>query len=114
MVKIVGYKSIQKENGDEFLVLVLQGGIELVKSQVTGKNYFTARTVNVPATFDEETCKSLVGAEFEGTIKKVPCEPYDYVIRETGEVVTLGYRYEFVDSNQEVLAEHLVDKELVI
>jgi hypothetical protein len=53
------------------LSIVLQGGVEPVKSQATGKVYFTARTANVPATFDEITCRSLVGSQFEGIIRKV-------------------------------------------
>jgi hypothetical protein len=44
MVSVIGYKSIEKENGDEFLVLVVQGGVEPVKSQATGKMYFTGTT----------------------------------------------------------------------
>jgi hypothetical protein len=78
MVSVIGYKSIEKEEGENFLLLVLQGGVEPVKSQTTGKMYYTARTVKVPATFDEETCKSLIGSQFEGIIKKVPSDPYEY------------------------------------
>ena len=113
MVKVVGYKSIQTEKGNEFLVLTLQGGIELVKSQSTGSNYFTVRTVNVSTTFNEETCKSLIGTELEGKIIKVSCEPYEYTIRETGELITLSYRYEFVDKTQEIYEEQVIEEELV-
>ena len=113
MVRIVGYKTIEKEDGDEFLALTVQGGIEIVKSKTTGKSYFTARIVNLPATFDEETCKSLIGSDFEGNIIKVPCEPYEYTIRETGEVVMINYRYEYVDEEQQLMEEQVVEKELV-
>lgn len=107
MVSVVNYKSVEKEDGETFLMLVLQGGIEPVKSLATGKMYFTARTVNVPATFAEETCKSLIGSQFEGTIKKVPCEPYDYTIRESGEIIELDYRYEYVTETEEILKEQV-------
>jgi len=49
--------------------------------------YFTARTVKVPVTFEEATCRSLIGSPFEGTIKKVPSDPYEYTIRETGKIL---------------------------
>jgi hypothetical protein len=113
MVSVIGYKSIEKEDGESFLVLVLQGGVEPVKSQATGKMYFTARTVNVPATFDEETCKSLIGAQFEGIIKKVASDPYEYTIKETGEVVELNFRYEFVADTEEIIKEQVVAAEFV-
>jgi hypothetical protein len=112
MVSVVGYQSVEKENGEEFLMLVLQGGIEPVKSQATGKMYFTARTVKVPATFDEATCKSLIGSQFEGTIIKVPSDSYEYTIKETGEVVKIAHKYEYV-TGAEALNEQLVNSELV-
>jgi hypothetical protein len=113
MVSVIGYKSIEKEEGENFLVLVLQGGVEPVKSQVTGKMYFTARTVNVPATFDEETCKSLIGSQFEGIIKKVPSDPYEYTLKETGEVIEMNFRYEFVTETEEIIKEQVVAAEFV-
>jgi hypothetical protein len=113
MVSVIGYKSIEKENGEEFLVLVVQGGVEPVKSQATGKMYFTARTVNVPATFDEDTCKSLIGSQFEGIIKKVKAEPYGYTIKETGEMVQRTFRYEYVTDTEEIIKEQVVDVEFV-
>ena len=113
MVSVIDYKSVEKENGEDFLMLVLQGGIEAVKSQATGKMYFTARTVKVPATFDEATCKSLIGSQFEGTIVKVPSDSYEYTIKETGEIVTINHRYEFVTGVDAILKEQLVNSELV-
>ena len=113
MVTIVDYKSVEKEDGENFLLLVLQGGIEPVKSQATGKMYFTARTVKVPATFDEATCRGLIGSQFEGTIKKVPSDPYEYTIRETGEIVELDYRYEYVTEVEEIIKEQVINKSLV-
>jgi hypothetical protein len=113
MVTIVDYKSIEKEDGESFLVLVLQGGVEPVKSQATGKIYFTARTANVPATFDEITCKSLVGSQFEGIIRKVKSEPYQYTIKETGEIVKLDYRYEYVIDTDEIIKDQVIEEEFV-
>ena len=113
MVSVIDYKSVEKENGEDFLMLVLQGGIEAVKSQATGKMYFTARTVKVPATFDEATCKSLIGSQFEGTIVKVPSDSYEYTIKETGEIVTINHRYEFVTGVDAILKEQVVNSELV-
>jgi hypothetical protein len=113
MVKIVGYKTVKKDGGGEFCLLTVQGGIKLVRSQLKNKTYFTARTVNVPATFDENMCRSLIGADFEGHIIKVACEPYEYTIKETGEVIEMNYKYEFVDEETKIIEEQVVELELV-
>lgn len=112
MVTIVGYKKITKENGETFMLLIVQGGVESLRSESTGKMYFTAKTANVFATFDEETCKSLIGSQFEGGITKVNTEPYEYILK-TGETVTLSHRYEYFSSEEEIVKEQLVEKEIV-
>ena len=61
MVTIVGWQKRQKENGDSFNVLNLQGGIEMIKSAKTGKFYATARKANLVCTFDDATCAAMVG-----------------------------------------------------
>lgn len=94
MVTVSGYESRQGTDGKDFFVLILQGGIEFVFSQKTGLPYATSKKCNMLATFDEETCKSLVGKEMPGSIQKVQLEEsYDYTIPRTGEVVQLNYNY---------------------
>ena len=39
MVRIIDYKTRQKEDGTEFYLLEVQGGIEMVKSKETGLYY---------------------------------------------------------------------------
>ena|SRR5690606_19986452 len=110
MVTITDYKTYQKEDGTEFYALVVQGGLEAVKSSVTNRTYFTARTAKVPCTFSEETCKSLLGNQIPGKIKKVAVEPYEYVIPQTGEMISLSHRFEFISEEEAVIQEHLVDR----
>ncbi len=95
MVRIINYKERETEGGEVFLVLELQGGIEMVKSRQTNKFYATARKTTVPATFDEDTCQALIGQEMPGKIVKVECDPYEFTIKDTGEVIELDYRYEY-------------------
>lgn len=110
MVKIVDFKSILKEDGTEFFALVVQGGIEAVKSQETNRMYLTAKTANVPCTFSQTTCESLIGSELPGTVKKVEVEPYDYTVPSTGEMITLNHRYQYIDEVTEVIQQNLADK----
>ncbi|MBL7887065.1 MAG: hypothetical protein JNJ52_09975 [Flavobacterium sp.] len=114
MVTIVDYKSFERENGEKFFGLVVQGGIEAVKSQQTGKTYFTARTVTVPTTFDESTCSGLIGTKIGGVIKKVETDPYDYTVTETGEVIQLTHSYEYMTEEDSVITKNIVQPELVM
>jgi hypothetical protein len=114
MVTIVGYKTFEKENGENFYGLIVQGEIEAVKSQQTGKTYFTARTATVPTTFDEQTCKGLVGNKIDGLVKKVETDSYDYTVKETGEIIELNHRYEYISEEDHIIETNLVQPELVI
>lgn len=111
MVRIIGYTTRQKEDGSLFNVLQVQGGIEMIKSKETGQFYATAKRASVTCTFDEETCKSIIGTEMPGRIVKIETEPYAYVIKETGEEIALQHRYvylpEGVESDEEKLAKQL-------
>lgn len=96
MVRIVNYKERQKEDGTAFFVLELQGGIEMVQSKETGNFYATAKKAFVPSTFDEQVCTGLIGTEMPGSIIKEECEPFEYVVKETGEEITLTHRWVYV------------------
>ena len=92
MVRIINYKKRMAED-KEFFVLEVSGGIEMVMSKITGQFYATSKRAYVSSTFDEETCKALIGSEFPGIIMKQECEPYEYVNKDSGEVMMLSYRY---------------------
>jgi len=95
MVRIVDYAKRTNSEGKEFFILKLQGNLELVKSSETGKFYATAKTACITSTFTEEVCRDLIGQELPGSIQKVTCEPYQYIVEETGETITLTHRWEY-------------------
>lgn len=111
MVRIINFKTRQREDGTEFFLLEVQGGIEMVKSKTTDQFYATAKKATVTTTFDEDTCRGLIGSEFPGKISKITTEPYQYTIKESGEVVTLEHRYiylpEDVESQEASLAREI-------
>jgi len=100
MVRIINYKKRMAED-KEFFVLEVQGGIEMVKSQKTGNFYATAKKATIPSTFDDLTCQALIGTQMSGNISKVECDPYEYTIRDTGEVITLHHRFVYVQNKTE-------------
>ena len=78
-----------------FVSLELIGGLELVQSQNTGRFYATARRCFVSSTFNLETAKQFIGQKMPGKIVRIQCEPYEFTIPESGEVISLGFRYDF-------------------
>lgn len=113
MVTVVDFKERVSKNGEPFYALVLQGGLELVKSKETGNYYATAKSASISTTFDEMTCKGLIGQQLPGSIQKVETEPYEFTARETGEIMTLSHRWVYLKEGesveQRVLAEHEVE-----
>lgn len=114
MVKIVDYKVHQRNDGEEFFALVVQGGLEAVKSIETSRAYFTTKTARVSCTFDEEMCKSLIGTSIPGTIKRVEVEPYDYYNQETGETVERTHRYEYFSEEEAIVKDNVLEEEEVM
>ena len=114
MVTIVDFKSYKREDGSIFNSLVVQGGVEAVKSQETGKMYLTAKTARVPSTFNEVTCKFLIGHQLPGKVCKVVTDPYEYAIPDTGEIISLNHHYEYIAEQEAVLNDNTVEKEVVI
>lgn len=114
MVTIVDYKTYQKKDGEgEFYALVVQGGVEAVKSEETGRTYLTARKAVVSCTFDEETCQNLKGTQLPGEVVKMETDPYEYSIPDTGEVISLSHRYEYVDQAEKVIQDNVIAHEAV-
>lgn len=102
MVRIVNYQKRETEEGKEFFLLELQGGIETIKSKESGRFYLTAKKTMISSTFDEQTCMALIGTELEGKIEKVECDPYEYTIKDTGEVIELSFRYQYIQQEEKV------------
>lgn len=113
MVQITDYKTYKREDGEAFNVLIVQGGVEPVKSRKTGRTYLTAKTTRVSCTFDEQTCKSLIGTMLPGSIKKIEVEPYEFTIAETGEVIERSHRYEYISEEESIVKDNVIEVEEV-
>jgi hypothetical protein len=111
MVKIIATKVSQNNKGESFISLKVQGSVEVVQSQQTGRMYLTARTCLIASTFDEATAQSLIGTELPGTVERVPSEPYEYTVPSTGEVITLAHRYEYKPDDASADESHATEAE---
>ncbi|GGG18221.1 hypothetical protein [Pontibacter amylolyticus] len=93
MVTITGFAKRMNSEEKEFNVLLLQGEIELIQSKESGRFYATAKTCSIPCTFNDLMCQGLIGKTLPGNIEKVQCDPYDYHIPGTDEIISLAYSY---------------------
>lgn len=113
MVKVIEVKELENNQGEMYYGLIVQSGVVPVKSKETGRVYLTNKTAFVPTTFDEETAKSLIGEQFEGAVKKVETEPYEYTIEATGEIITMHHRWEYYDETLDIVEKQVVEKSTV-
>ena len=100
MVTIIGFSQRLNKEGNSFIALQLQGDITMVQSSETGRWYATAKRCSMTSTFDEPTAQSLIGKQIPGRIERVASEEYEYTVPETGEVITLSHRYEFIPEGE--------------
>jgi len=113
MVTINGYEKRQNKDGEEFFVLVLAGGVEMVKSQSTGRFYATRKESTVSCTMTKEQCKELIGQQLSGSIKRVECDPYEMVDEKTGEMITHHHRWDY-SQESDSLEETILEGEAII
>ena len=102
MVKIVDFVKRTNKEGKEFNVLILQSGIELVKSHETGRWYATAKKTSITSTFDDAMCQSLIGTQIPGSVQRVESQPYDFTVPGTGEVLKLTHRWVYLKEGESV------------
>ena len=95
MVTIVDFEKRKNLLNEEFNVLILQGGVEAIISQQTGKPYITARKTSIPCTFGDEYAKALIGKELPGDIQRINCDAYTYEVPGTKEKLKLTHTYQY-------------------
>lgn len=108
MVTITNFYEAQRKDGSKFISLELTGSAELIQSQTSGNWYATVRKCRIPSTFDANVAQAMVGQRLPGEIVKVICEPYDFVNKQTGEVMKLQHSYAYTQdpAKQENLIGH--------
>ena len=102
MVTITGYTIRQTQEGKSFISLELTGDLEMIQSSNTGRFYATAKKCSISSSFTEEVAKTLIGKTIRGRIDRVECEPYEYAVKNTGEVILLAHTYQYSPEEQAV------------
>lgn len=113
MVTVTSYQERTSLEGKNYFALELQSDdLEFVISKVTGKHYVSVRKCWISSTFNETICKMMIGKTMQGSITKVACEPYEFTVPETGEVITRSHRYEYAPVETQNM-ERIVSQEAV-
>lgn len=105
MVTITGYATRQRKDGTSFIVLMITSGVELVQSQSSGQWRAVVRKTTIPASFDEQVAKSVVGTQLPGSIVRVQCDSYQLTNEQTGEVLTMSHTYGYSPDGATVLPQ---------
>jgi len=95
MVTIIDVDERYNKDGEAFMVIVLQGKLEIATSESTGRPYLTARRTSIPFTFSEDYARSLIGSELPREIDRVECEEYEFVVPRTGKKLKFTHRYQY-------------------
>lgn len=101
MVTVTNFQQRSSKEEKPYFALELQSDdLEFVISQATGRHYITARKCWISSTFNEAMCQKMIGKSMVGSIVKVECDPYEFTIPETGEVITRQHRYDYSPTEQ--------------
>ena len=114
MVTIVDFVKRQNKEGKEFNALILQSGVELVKSKETGNYYATSKKASISSTFDDATCQNLIGQQIPGSIQRVESEPYEFTNKDTGEVLLLNHRWVYLKEGETMEEKVIADSEVAM
>jgi hypothetical protein len=114
MVTIVDFVKRQNREGKEFNALILQSGIELVKSQGTGRWYATAKKTSITSTFDDAMCQSLIGQQIPGSVQRVESDPYEFTVKDTGEILTLTHRWIYLKEGETIEEKVIADSKVAM
>ena len=114
MVKIVDVVKRQNKEGKEFNALILQSGLEIVKSKETGNYYATSKNASISSTFDDAACQNLIGKEIPGSVQRLECEPYAFTNKDTGEVLTLTHRWVYLKEGETIEEKVIADSKVAM
>ncbi len=103
MVTVTNFvESVNSDTKETFISLELSGDPEMTQSKETGRFYLTSRKTIIATTYTIDVAKSLIGKQMPGSIIKQNCDPYNYTVKETGEVIELSHTYVYSPNEAKV------------
>ncbi|RYY12794.1 MAG: hypothetical protein EOO04_33000 [Chitinophagaceae bacterium] len=105
MVTVSNYHVRERKDGTSFITLTLTGGLEMVQSQTSGKWRAVVRKCQIPASFDEDLAKTMIGTQLPGSVVRVQVDPYDFTDEQSGEVITLSHSWSYSPDGVNVMPQ---------
>jgi hypothetical protein len=96
MLKVIDAKTrVNSKTKEEYNTVVLQGNVEIQKSQATGKFYLRSKTIEIPTTLNQNEAKNLIGLSIPGEIVKVDCPEYLVPVPNSTRKLTINHSFEY-------------------
>jgi hypothetical protein len=102
MLKVIDAKTrVNSKTKEEYNIVVLQGNVEIQKSQSTGKFYLRSKTISIPTTLNQNEAKQLIGSSIPGKIVKVDCPEYLVPVPNSTRKLKITHTYEYSNSAED-------------
>jgi hypothetical protein len=96
MLKVIDAKTrVNSKTKEEYNVVVLQGNVEIQKSQSSGKFYLGSKTISIPTTLNQNEAKKLIGSSISGEIVKVDCPEYLVPVPNSTRKLKINHTFEY-------------------
>lgn len=95
MVTVTNFKVVETDEGDTYVRLLLEGDLEMIKSDKTGNFYAHTKRCSISSTFNAIVAEKMIGRQLPGSIVKKEVEPYEFEI--DGETLTLTHRWVYTN-----------------
>jgi proteasome assembly chaperone (PAC2) family protein len=99
MLKVIDAKTrVNSKTKEEYNVVVLQGNVEIQKSQSTGKYYLASKTIEIPTTLNLNEAIQLIGTSIAGKIEKVDCPEYLVPVPNSNKKLKINHTFTYSPS----------------
>ena len=96
MLKVIDAKTrVNSKTKEEYNVVVLQGNVEIQKSQTSGKFYLGSKTISIPTTLSQNEANQLIGSSIPGEIVRVDCHEYLVPVPNSTRKLKINHSFEY-------------------
>lgn len=96
MLKVIDAQTrVNSKTKEEYNIVVLQGNVEIQKSQSSGKFYLGSKTISIPTTLNQNEAKQLIGSSIPGEIVKVDCPEYLVPVPNSTRKLKINHSFEY-------------------
>jgi hypothetical protein len=96
MLKVIDAQTrVNAKTKEEYNIVVLQGNVEIQKSQSSGKFYLGSKTISVPTTLNLNEAKKLIDSFIPGEIVKIDCPEYLVPVPNSNKKLKITHTFQY-------------------